>query len=246
MEHSWLVSGTLLRLENPDHEKNGEIFQEVWKRGQPVLVSNVGNKLSSDLWSPESFLKEYGEQVNDLVNCLTGYTLRKQKIKKFWQGFSDVKQRMLDESGEPMLLKLKDWPATEDFAKFSPTRFDDLMKALPLKEYTHRTGRLNLAARLPSNFFIRPDLGPKMYIAYGDGKNLEKGTTVLHLDMSDAVNCMVYVGQPKNADPEYEKCKLCQSNPYSCENFLSLLIEKDTQISNISTILTLCSLFWYL
>lgn len=145
-----------------------------------------------------------------------------------------------------MLLKLKDWPATEDFAKFSPTRFDDLMKALPLKEYTHRTGRLNLAARLPSNFFIRPDLGPKMYIAYGDGKNLEKGTTVLHLDMSDAVNCMVYVGQPKNADPEYEKCKLCQSNPYSCENFLSLLIEKDTQISNISTILTLCSLFWYL
>lgn len=47
------------------------------------------------------------------------------------------------------------------------TRFDDLMDNLPLPEYTKRDGRLNLAARLP-NFFVRPDLGPKMYNAYGE------------------------------------------------------------------------------
>ncbi len=46
-------------------------------------------------------------------------------------------------------------------------RFDDLMDNLPLPEYTKRDGRLNLAARLP-NFFVRPDLGPKMYNAYGE------------------------------------------------------------------------------
>ena len=40
------------------------------------------------------------------------------------------------------------------------------MDNLPLPEYTKRDGRLNLAARLP-NFFVRPDLGPKMYNAYG-------------------------------------------------------------------------------
>ncbi len=45
-------------------------------------------------------------------------------------------------------------------------RFDDLMENLPLPEYTKRDGRLNLASRLP-NFFVRPDLGPKMYNAYG-------------------------------------------------------------------------------
>lgn len=45
-------------------------------------------------------------------------------------------------------------------------RFDDLMDNLPLPEYTKRDGRLNLASRLP-NFFVRPDLGPKMYNAYG-------------------------------------------------------------------------------
>lgn len=41
------------------------------------------------------------------------------------------------------------------------------MENLPLPEYTKRDGRLNLAARLP-NFFVRPDLGPKMYNAYGE------------------------------------------------------------------------------
>lgn len=46
-------------------------------------------------------------------------------------------------------------------------RFEDLMENLPLPEYTKRDGRLNLAARLP-NFFVRPDLGPKMYNAYGE------------------------------------------------------------------------------
>lgn len=45
-------------------------------------------------------------------------------------------------------------------------RFEDLMENLPLPEYTKRDGRLNLASRLPS-YFVRPDLGPKMYNAYG-------------------------------------------------------------------------------
>lgn len=55
---------------------------------------------------------------------------------------------------------------------------------------------------------MRPDLGPKMYIAYGHGKDLDKGTTVLHLDVSDAVNCMVHVGIPKNCEAAYEQGQL--------------------------------------
>lgn len=102
------------------------------------------------------------------------------------------------------------------------------MENLPLPEYTKRDGRLNLAARLP-NFFVRPDLGPKMYNAYGERDHLgdenasspaafvgsfnislcppqlgltssedrKVGTTNLHLDVSDAVNVMVYVGIPQ-------------------------------------------------
>ena len=52
------------------------------------------------------------------------------------------------------------------------SRFDDLMDNLPLPEYTKRDGRLNLASRLP-NFFVRPDLGPKMYNAYGEKSKSE-------------------------------------------------------------------------
>jgi [histone H3]-dimethyl-L-lysine9 demethylase len=49
------------------------------------------------------------------------------------------------------------------------------MQALPLGEYTQRTGALNLASRFPS-FFVRPDLGPKMYCAYGSALHEAKGT----------------------------------------------------------------------
>lgn len=51
----------------------------------------------------------------------------------------------------------------------------------------------NLAAYLP-DFFLKPELGPKMYIAYGSALHQSKGSTNLHIDMSDAVNCMVHVG----------------------------------------------------
>lgn len=65
-------------------------------------------------------------------------------------------------------------------------------------DYTQRGGRLNLASRLPE-CFVRPDLGPKMYTAYGSPT---AGTTNLHLDISDAVNVMVYVGIPSDVDTD--------------------------------------------
>lgn len=71
-----------------------------------------------------------------------------------------------DETGRPAMLKLKDWPPGDDFREILPRRFKDLMKALPLPHYTHRDGTHNLASRLPE-CFVKPDLGPKMYIAYG-------------------------------------------------------------------------------
>lgn len=75
------------------------------------------------------------------------------------------------------------------------------MNVLPLGDYTQRKGKLNLASRLPE-YFVRPDLGPKMYNAYGSAMYPNKGTTNLHLDISDAVNVMVYVGIPKDGDNE--------------------------------------------
>ena len=112
--------------------------------------------------------------------------------------------RPKDNKGNPLIVKLKDWPPAEDFSELMPTRFKDLMQALPLPEYTQRSGSFNLASRLPE-FFVKPDLGPKMYNAYGSSLHPDKATTNLHLDMSDAVNLMVYVGVPKDDEQQQEE-----------------------------------------
>ncbi|KAI8421607.1 hypothetical protein MSG28_009618, partial [Choristoneura fumiferana] len=192
--HAWLCDGRLLHLTAPTHPGNYKPFQDQWKRGQPVLVSDMSTLLDKDLWSPESFSRDFGDTRVDLVNCASGLVVPNQPSRKFWDGFELAGKRLRDERGAPMVLKVKDWPPGEDFAELLPTRFDDLMRALPLAEYTSRTGKLNLAARLPE-CFVRPDLGPKMYTAYGGAG----GTTNLHLDVSDAVNVMVHASAPTDA-----------------------------------------------
>ncbi|XP_055952912.1 lysine-specific demethylase 3A-like [Argiope bruennichi] len=199
--HSWFCNGRLLFLEKSDHKDNLALFQEQWKRGQPVLVKNVQKNLDMTLWHPDGFCRDFGDVKNDLVDCKTGAILKSLPMRRFWEGFENFSKRLTDENNEYMLLKLKDWPPGEDFSEKLPTRFEDLMKGLPLPEYTHRNGILNLAGRLPS-FFVRPDLGPKMYNAYGSALYPTKGTTNLHLDVSDAVNVMVYVGIPLDGNSE--------------------------------------------
>lgn len=206
VKHMWLCEGKLLRLLDPVDPNNLKIFQQQWKRGQPVIVSHVDKCLNMDLWRPESFSRDFGEDANDLVNCLTGTLVPNQPMKRFWDGFDYVNKRIKDNKGEPILLKLKDWPPGEDFAETLPTRFTDLMKSLPLCDYTKRNGKFNLASRLPE-CFVKPDLGPKMYNAYGSAAHPTKGTTNLHLDISDAVNVMVYVGIPKDTGDNDEEIK---------------------------------------
>ncbi|XP_055852325.1 lysine-specific demethylase 3B isoform X1 [Episyrphus balteatus] len=196
--HDWLCNGKLLRLLDSRDPRNTLMFKEFWKRGQPIMVSELCKFLNIKLWHPEAFCADFGEKKNDLINCMTGNLVPNQPMKLFWEGFQCVSKRLLDASGQPMLLKLKDWPPGDDFAEILPTRFKDLMSALPLPEYTLRTGGLNIASRLPA-IFVPPDLGPKMYNAYGSALHPDKGTTNLHLDISDAVNIMVYVGIPTDA-----------------------------------------------
>jgi lysine-specific demethylase 3 len=69
-----------------------------------------------------------------------------------------------------------------------------------------------------------------MYIAYGHGFNLDKGTTVLHLDISDAVNCMVYVGIPENADPNHDAAVLKAIKESDCDE---KMIERVTKLKEL-------------
>jgi lysine-specific demethylase 3 len=45
-------------------------------------------------------------------------------LKDFFDGFSNVNERPRNENGDPMVLKLKDWPTTWDFKEKLPQWLD--------------------------------------------------------------------------------------------------------------------------
>ena len=87
-----------------------------------------------------------------------------------------------------------------------PERYEDYTANLPMPEYTTREGTFNLASRLPPEF-LKPDLGPKMYIAYGSAAFDSMATTSLHIDISDAMNLMIFVSRSVTtvADADLER-----------------------------------------
>lgn len=214
--HLWLCNNDLLVLTEARHKNNAKLFKWQWKQGKPVIVRGVDKLMQVQMWLPQFFSKEFGDYRSDLVDCRNGDIYR-HSMKKYWEGFeptniSSARKRVKDDSlpshitpanneecsngpsyySGSALWRLKDWPPGQDFNEILPLHYEDFMGSLPLSSYTTRKGKLNLACRLPEEM-LKPDLGPKMYSAYGTSKFPERGTTNLHLDVSDAINVMVYV-----------------------------------------------------
>ncbi|TRY55571.1 hypothetical protein DNTS_023163 [Danionella cerebrum] len=174
--------GTKLNLK---HEPLEELKLERKKSlDDPVLVSGVHKKLNTNLWKAESFNQEFADHQGDLLNCKDGVMSNSGRPKS--------------KDGESVVYRLKDWPSGEEFMALMPSRYDDLMKNLPMPEYSDPEGNLNLASHLPS-FFVRPDLGPRLCCAYGVAASQEQdfGTANLHMEVSDVISVLVYVGVAK-------------------------------------------------
>ncbi|KAJ2884764.1 hypothetical protein H4R27_001876 [Coemansia aciculifera] len=198
----------------------------LWQRGVVVVMRGLLSALNSEIWQPEWWIRNFGDEIVGILDCADGakpvggawplwnfYRLfdgsdKYAALLEETEQQVQVQSQSLSEDDEPEtidrewkkhracvkggILKLKDWPPTDAFEKKPPDHFRHFMKALPFPEYTQRKGKFNLVNRLPAEF-VPPDLGPKMYCAYGssDGEG-GVSTTNLHCDMADAVNIMAY------------------------------------------------------
>ncbi|XP_018082816.1 probable JmjC domain-containing histone demethylation protein 2C isoform X2 [Xenopus laevis] len=195
--HSWICERHILWLKDHKHVHNWKMFQECWKQGKTVVVSGTHIRMNANLWKLEAISSDFGDHPGDLLNCKEG-VVQSGNVKEFWDGFEDVSKRQKVKNGETVLLKLKDQPSGEDFKNMMLARYEEFFKMLPVPEYCNPDGKLNLASHMPS-FFVRPDLGPRMCSAYGviATKDQDTGTTNLHIEVSDLINILVYVGAAK-------------------------------------------------
>ncbi|CAN8319526.1 unnamed protein product, partial [Cochlearia groenlandica] len=113
-------------------------------------------------------------------------------IQDFFDGYTKGRY---DRMGWPQVLKLKDWPPTTTFKENLPRHSEEFLSCLPLKKYTHPCkGPLNLVVKLPKDC-LKPDMGPKTYVAYGFAQEHGRGDSVtkLHCDMYDVVNVLTHI-----------------------------------------------------
>ena len=77
------------------------------------MVSGVHHQLNPELWSPQSFIRDFGKDIvahmssvvvmvmslgnelADLVDCYEGLVIRDCSISHFWEGFENLDGKIL-------------------------------------------------------------------------------------------------------------------------------------------------------
>ncbi|VUZ53225.1 unnamed protein product [Hymenolepis diminuta] len=178
---------------------NLKAFQRHWATNQPVVISGCGRHFNSSLWTAKSLSKESGSGAGNsqivLIDCETNLIVLRHPVRAFWEAFeshpNNNSTKRSSKEKAPHFLKIREWPPMGDLSETFPDRYADFTEHLPLPEYTHREGQLNLAARLPS-FFVRPDLGPRLHIAHDLTSQPKIGTVNLRVDVTDVINVLMH------------------------------------------------------
>ncbi|XP_042500782.1 lysine-specific demethylase JMJ25-like isoform X2 [Macadamia integrifolia] len=187
-----------------------EHFQQHWMKGEPMIVRDVLELTTGLSWEPMVMWRAFREITSEknrsahlavtAMDCLDWCEFE-VNIHQFFKGYSEGRSY---DNKWPTILKLKDWPPSDFFEKRLPRHGAEFISALPFQEYTHPdSGILNLAVKLPKKC-LKPDLGPKSYIAYGFPEELGRGDSVtkLHCDMSDAVNVLTHTADVVLSDQQ--------------------------------------------
>ena len=207
IKHCWLANGSVLRLEDSTETSEAvELFQEIWSRGQPVVVANATKKLNIDKWVPSGLNEEFGDAKAEIYDVQFEESLGEHNLKKFWDGYSTVVKRIKNQTGQPAVVKLASWPGAygDEFKETLPSRSSEFLSKLPVPCYTGRAAPLNLAASLPDTF-ARAEVGPRALITYGDIEDLSKSSIPLSVQSADSVSICVHAQIPKNEEVETEE-----------------------------------------
>ncbi|KAJ3061616.1 hypothetical protein HDU98_002448, partial [Podochytrium sp. JEL0797] len=170
------------------------LFEHEWRAGRTVVYSGGTERITAG-WGPAYFRRHHGTEMAPVVDCVTKESLE-MSVDEFFEYFEEVGKK------RKRILKLPDWPSHLNFSTKFPVHFADFKANAPFEAYSGFMGARNLAARLPQHY-VPPDLGPKMYNAFGSsdaGKN-GFGTTPIHLDMADAVNIMMHASSLTSPPP---------------------------------------------
>lgn len=207
----WTPDAADCAMDSEKRIENSRVFQQQFCQiGKPVVVRGIQPGF---FWDPDTLQRAtlslkgmYGKRANKsapkrMIKSPTPLTVVDQrnmndyamKQSEFFKAFI-AGGDTLGGSEEPLMLKVKDYPPEAAFAEEMPRHWQDFMQCLPFQEYCHPDGPLNVARYLTSAL-IKPDLGPKSYIATGRLEEHEEGDSVtkLHVDLSDAINVLVHM-----------------------------------------------------
>ncbi|KAI1784133.1 hypothetical protein LXA43DRAFT_902206 [Ganoderma leucocontextum] len=159
-------------------------FLHLWAAGIPVVITKAKTDFQGH-WDPGYFIKHHGKLSVTPIDCETGQERPRMPASQFFAS-------LLKASDQQAILKLKDWPPKADFKTTFGVLDAGFFSSVPMEcaDLVCKDGIYNLAAHFPEGA-VAPDLGPKLYIAMG-AKGDTNGTTKLHLDVTCAINLMMW------------------------------------------------------